>query len=265
MTSDTSLDSGRRPGDGAARKADGERRAEVRPVAVVIGGGGGVGRVVTRDLARDHRVVATARRQADLDVLARIDGVTAEPLDLLDPQAVAAFGRSIVADVGRVDVLVHAAAVARSGTIEQTDAATWELLLRTNVGGPALVTRALLPAVRAARGTIVFLNSGAGERALPRHGGYVASKHALRGLADTVRLEEAPRGVRVSTIYPGQIATAMLEGLNAELGSPYDPSRYTQPESIARAVRWVAEATDDIHLTNIDIRPRQEVAAQFPV
>ena len=87
-----------------------------------------------------------------------------------------------------------------------------------------MLTRLCLPAVRAARGTVVFLNSGAGQVAHPHWSAYAASKFGLRALADSLRAEEQAHGVRVTTVYPGRTATPMQQKVHQQEGKDYDLS-----------------------------------------
>ena len=89
------------------------------------------------------------------------------------------------------------------GPVAELDADAWRSQLDVNLVAPALLTRALLPALRAARGTVVLVNSGAGQVAHPTWAAYAASKHGLKALADSLRAEEAEHGVRVTSVYPG--------------------------------------------------------------
>lgn len=233
------------------------------PLAVVTGAGGGVGRETVRDLARDHRVIATARAPEALAELAGWPNVVARHLDLLDAAAIEAFAAAVAAEQPRLDVLVHAAAIGASASLEQTDAELWRRVLGTNLVAPGLLTRGLLTPLRAAGGTVVFVNSGAGKRALARHPAYNASKHGLTGLAGSLRLAEPQ--LRVVSVFPGQIDTPMLQRLHLELGVEHHGSEYIRPASVAAAIRWAVDAGPDVQITNIDVRPRHEVGAQFAV
>jgi NADP-dependent 3-hydroxy acid dehydrogenase YdfG len=235
--------------------------------AVVTGAGGGVGGRLVRSLAaQGWNVIAIVRSQAHADELDGIEGISALTLDLLDSDAIADAAHEIVERFdSRLDLLVHAAAVAAVGPAAQADVNDWNTVLGTNLVAPALLTGSLIQAVREAQGTVVFINSGAGERAVGNHAVYAASKHGLRGYADTLRLEESVYRVRVSTIYPGQIATKMLEGIDRTLGVQFVPQDYIDPQTVADAVLWVANATPDVHISNVDLRPRQEVSAKFNV
>jgi NADP-dependent 3-hydroxy acid dehydrogenase YdfG len=116
------------------------------------------------------------------------------------------------------------------------------------------LTLALLPALRAAKGHVVFINSGAGINASPGLASYTASKFALRGFADSLRNDEP--SLRVTSIHPGRIATEMQEGLIAYEGKGYDPSRFLSPETVARVVADTINAPSDAQINEVIVRPR---------
>lgn len=234
----------------------------MRKSLVVTGAGGGVGRQVVR-LLRDHwDVIATVRSEADREVLHN-EGAVAVTLDLRASDSFSQLG-ALLGD-RPLGGLVHAAAVAHTGPAVETSAERWEEMLQTNVMGPALLTASLIENIRVGHGTILFVNSGAGERGVPLHAAYAASKHALRGYANTLRMEESEHGVRVASVFPGQINTKMLRGINAEMGVPFESERYIDACTVAEVVRFILEAPEDAHITNVDIRPRAELSASYNV
>lgn len=227
-----------------------------QPIAVITGATGGMGRAIAADLAVDHTVYALGRNREALDALGAIDNVTAVEIDLTDDAQRADFAAGLTADV---DVLIHAAALGDHLSVEKAEPADWRRNFEANVFAPADLTRLLLPGIRRAHGTIVFVGSGASTKPTPGHAVYVASKHALKGLADTLRIDEAQHRVRVVTAAPGQTATGMLQTTFEQRGLPWEPARYIQPDSIARSIRFIVDATDDVQLTDIAIRPRVEL------
>lgn len=236
------------------KRQHGERRT-----AVVTGASGGVGGALARLLAaRGWRVIAPVRSQDALRELNAIDGVEAEPLDLSDGEAVRLWAEGAAQRLDRLDLLAHVAAVGPTGRAVDADLDLWQATLAVNVIAPATLTAGLIAPIRAARGTIVFVNSGAGTRGVPSHGVYAASKHALRGYADTLRLEESANGVRVSTVAPGPMDTKMLR--NDHTWGDFRHEDVIDPASVAEAIAWVADATPDVQITNIDVRPRRELS-----
>lgn len=232
-------------------------------IAVVTGATGGMGRDIVADLTRDHHVYALGRNDRALAELGALEGVTPVNADLVADLLDAEGDSSAVirlVELTRVDVLVHAAAVSRRRTVEKASVADWREILDLNVVVPAELTRRLLPALRNAHGKVVFINSGAGIGTQPGNSVYSGSKHALRALATGLRKEEANNGVRVSTVSPGPTDTAMLRGTMAETGQEYVPEHYIEPVEVARAVRLVVDAGDSTQITDVDVRPRIELA-----
>lgn len=247
----------------AARKAGrrGRKASEDALTAVVTGAGGGVGGILARTLAsRGWRVIALVHAYEQAQELNGIDGIEAFRLDLDNGTHVASWASELLNHkLARLDLLAHVAAVNTVASAQRATLDQWTEALAVNVVAPAVLTAGLLPALRESRGTVVFVNSGAGERGVRDHAVYAASKHALRGYADTLRLEETANGVRVSTVCPGPIATKML---HADDTTPdwLEDDDVLDPQTVADAIAWIAEAAPDVHVTNIDLRPREEIA-----
>ena len=216
--------------------------------AVVTGATGGMGVEIIKDLARDHRVYALGRRAGELPEAENIVPVSIDLLSLLDGSALP----DELASLERVDVLVHAAARADKRSVESARPEDWRAQMDLNVHVPAELTRLLLPALRAAEGLAVFINSGAGIHSYGDNVIYAATKHALYALADGLRLGEL--GIRVSTVAPGPTDTPMLQGLQ-----DYNPEHVIAPVEVAKAIRATVDAGPTTQLTEIRVRPRIEL------
>lgn len=216
--------------------------------AVVTGATGGMGVEIIKDLARDHRVYALGRRAGELPEAENIVPVEIDLLSLLDGAALP----TELSDLERVDVLVHAAARADKRSVDSASPKDWRAQMDLNVHVPAELTRLLLPALRAAEGLAVFINSGAGIHSYGDNVIYAATKHALYALADGLRLGEL--GIRVSTVAPGPTDTPMLQGLQ-----DYNPEHVIAPVEVAKAIRATVDAGPTTQLTEIRVRPRIEL------
>ena len=224
----------------------------LRPLALVTGASRGIGAAVARALAPGYDLLLGGRDSAALHALAaELPGARPWPVELTDSAALA----EAAGGIERLDVLVHSAGVGLLGTVADTPASTWRRQFEVNVVAVAELTRLLLPALRAARGRVVLLNSGAGLTAHAGWASYAASKFALRAFADALRAEEAGNGVRVTSVHPGRVDTEMQRAVVAQEGGHYRPEAYLRPESVAGAVLLAVTAPEDAVLTELVLRP----------
>ena len=183
-------------------------------VAVVTGGGRGIGRVVAQTLAAaGAEVVVMSRSAAELAETAALIGSRARalPLDVTDAGAITrAF-----AEIGRIDLLVNNAGFGGPiGPLTENDPREWWSTLEINLRGPMLCTQAVLPAMIArGRGRIVNMSSAAGNMAVANFSAYITSKSALNKFTECLSTETQPHGVFVFAISPGPVRTAMSESL----------------------------------------------------
>ncbi|MDH2415348.1 SDR family oxidoreductase [Nocardioides sp. CER19] len=222
----------------------------VRRRHLLTGAGSGIGRELARRLSRrgdelwlvvrDPAKVTEEFPDARLIVADLADSTAIAGLDLPD----------------RLDSLVHAAGVVELGAVAELDEAAWTDQLAVNLVAPALLTRAALPALRAARGTAIFVNSGSGLRANPGWAAYAASKFGLRALADALRLEERDHGVRVTSVFPGRTATPMQEKVHRQEGKDYDESHWIRPETVVDALVSVIDLPADATIPEVQVSPR---------
>jgi len=221
------------------------------PLALITGASKGIGAAIARALAPSHRLLLGGRDADALTALAD-ELPDAEPLvaELTDPDAVA----EAVAGISSLDVLVHSAGVAPLGTVERASRADWQRNFDVNVLAVVELTRLLLPALRAASGDVVLINSGAGHNARPGWGPYAASKFALRAFGDALRGEEP--SLRVTSVHPGRTDTPMQQRIVAGEGREYRGADFLRPESVAAAVLAAVTAGNDAHVTEVSISPR---------
>jgi NADP-dependent 3-hydroxy acid dehydrogenase YdfG len=219
------------------------------PTALITGAGGGIGSAIATALAPTHTLLLAGRPSDRLDAVAERLGATTFPLDLTDTEEIEASCEI----VDELDVLVHNAGVSIPGRVAQSSIEEWRATFDVNVFGGVAFTLTLLPALRSARGQVVFVNSGTGRTASPNMASYSASKFALRAFADSLR--EGEPQLRVTSIFPGRTDSAMQRELVAFEGGEYEPDNFLRPETVAAAVADAVATPRDGHLHEVVLRP----------
>jgi NAD(P)-dependent dehydrogenase (short-subunit alcohol dehydrogenase family) len=220
-------------------------------VVVVVGASSGIGRASALEFARrGAKVVVAARGVRALETL--VDEITtaggealAVPTDVADPPLVHRLAAAAEERFGRIDTWVNVAAVAVWGRVEDITDEEFDRVMRVNFLGQVYGTRAALPALRrAGGGVIIGVSSVEGVRAVPLHAPYTASKWALRGFYDALRIELAQEDapIAVTTILPASIDTPFFEHSRSRLGAlPKPPPPVYAPELVAEAIVHAAE------------------------
>ena len=230
--------------------------SDSRPAVLITGANRGIGRAVADELAADHHLILGGRDEQTLDELAaQFPSARTFVAELTDYEAVARAVDGLDLQNGLAGV-VHSAGILENGTVEESVPGQWTQSFEINVVAVAELTRLLLPALRAAGGTVVMINSGSGINAVRTRGAYSASKFAMRGLADSLRAEERDNGVRVTSIHPGRVATDMQRELRSYEGGEYQEENYLQPTSVASTVGLALRLPADASLESVSIRPR---------
>ncbi|MEX3656172.1 SDR family oxidoreductase [Mycolicibacterium fortuitum] len=225
------------------------------PTALITGAAGGIGSAIAAALAPTHTLLLAGRPSARLDALAERLGAPTWPLDLTDADSI----ESATEVLAELDVLVHNAGVLYPGRVAESIAEQWRASFEVNVTGAVALTLALLPALRAASGHVVFINSGAGQKVSAGMASYSASKFALRAFADSLRADEP--SLRVTSIFPGRVDTEMQRDLVAyenavtDGGGDYDPAKFLKPETVAGLVATAVTTPPDGHVHEIVVRP----------
>jgi len=177
-------------------------------VAIVTGASSGIGEATARHLQQlGYHVYAAARRVDKMAPLSE-SGIDVVGVDVTDDASLTAFVERVVAEAGRVDVLVNNAGYGSYGAVEDVPLAEARRQFEVNVFGLARLTQLVLPHMRAQRGgRIVNISSIGGKIYEPLAGWYHATKFAVEGLSDSMRVELAPFGIDVAIIEPGAIKT----------------------------------------------------------
>jgi len=224
--------------------------------ALVTGAGSGIGRAVALLLARHGmKILLVGRREEILrDVAERIgaNGIA------LSADLATEIGRANVAAAvpPELDVLVHCAGIHLREAITATDGAAWAALDAVNVHAPILLTAICRPALRAASGQVVFVNSTAGiQTAGAEAAAYAAGKHALRVATDALRRELNPDGIRVLSVFPGRTDTPMQDAILAQEGRVAAPGALMKPEDVAAMILAALLLPKTAEVTDITLRP----------
>ena len=178
------------------------------PVALVTGASSGIGDATARRLAPlGYTVYAAARRVARMDALKEL-GIHTAPLDVTDDASMVALVEKIIAETGRIDVLVNNAGYGSYGALEDVPIAEARRQFDVNIFGMARLTQLVLPHMQAQHdGYIVNISSIGGKMWEPLGSWYHATKFAVEGLSDSLRAAVSPFGIKVVVIEPGAIRT----------------------------------------------------------
>ncbi len=219
-------------------------------VAIITGGGSGIGREVAIALYKEGvRVVFCGRRQASLDetmkmIRAQGGSATAVQADVSKEQDVDRLVKTALSAYGTLDILINNAGISGGGRIHEADVEDWDRVMAVNLRGPFLTARAALPIFRDKRsGHIINISSESGLNYYEGDGVYGLSKHALNDMGEYIQRENQSLNIRVNTICPGMVVTEMSQdatGLNH--------SKCLYPEDIADLVVWLLTRRTNIKI-----------------
>jgi NAD(P)-dependent dehydrogenase (short-subunit alcohol dehydrogenase family) len=216
-------------------------------VAVVTGGGAGIGAAIVAELlSRGARVAAL-----DLDPSSAPDGALPVVCDVTDRASVVAAVAAVAAELGGLDVLVNNAGISAVGTVEENDDATWAKVLDVNVTGIARATAAAMPHLRESpAAAVVNVSSIAALNGLPQRALYAASKGAVMSLTFAMATDHVREGIRVNCVCPGTVHTGFVDRLlqnfpdpiaeKAAMDARQATGRMVTPAEVAAAVAYLA-------------------------
>ena len=235
----------------------------------VTGAGSGMGRATALRLAIEGGAVTATDVSAEgLAVTEKQAGeagvsdlLTTAVLDVSDESAINSAVSSALARLGGLDVLVNAAGILKAVHSEQCPTDLWETVLRVNLTGTFLVTRAALPALLEAKGVVVNFASTSAAFGHPYMAAYAASKGGVAALTQTLAAEYASRGLRVVAVAPGGITTPMVSDLVLPEDTDYQgitrllprSGTFGEPEDVAGIVATLA-SEEGRHTTGIVVR-----------
>ncbi len=234
--------------------------------ALITGGGTGIGAAIAKAFAADGcRTVISGRRENKLrETAAAFSGepkLIFKAVDVADRASVAELFAWARDQLGRIDILVNSAGVnVPKRSMAELDPDDWDLLMLVNATGAYNCMVAALPQMRAASdGLIINISSIAGKRTGPLGGvAYNASKFAMSALGLTVGAEEKDHGIRVTSIYPGEVDTPILENRPTPVSDEHRAS-ILQSEDIAAAARMVANLPARAHIPELIIKPTTQL------
>jgi NADP-dependent 3-hydroxy acid dehydrogenase YdfG len=204
----------------------------------------------------DTHVVAVTR---STQWRAPAEGVTVEIGDPGDP----AFLAAVAVRSGDVDGVINTIGVVdQRRPFDSWDVGDLTEMLRVNTSLSVGFTNAFLPSIRRRRGLVVFINSDAGLESYPNFGAYSASKFALRALADALRKEEMPNGVRVTSLYPGKTDTKLLVEDYRLNGWKYESEKYISLAALASVITMVVQLPLESSIYDVTIEPTNRAAPE---
>lgn len=212
-------------------------------VALVTGGRSGIGRAIALRLRDEGARVFTAQRGEGVE----FEGI---PADFADPGSAGKTVEAVVAQAGRLDVLVNNAGMMQEALVEDMSLADWERNIAVNLTTPFMLIKAAMPHLKASKGAIVNIGSIEGLGSNPKHAAYCASKAGLHGLTRAVAIDHGAEGVRCNAVAPGWIDTDLnvdfIESMpdpaafRREIRRIHPVGRTGKPEEVAALVAWLA-------------------------
>lgn len=236
-----------------------------RPIALVTGASAGIGEATAKRLGVEgFEVVLGARRLDRLKAVAAACGGRAVELDVTDQGSV----DRVVGELTRLDLLVNNAGLASGREpIAEWDEERSRVMWETNVLGLMRVTTAALPLLEASgNGHIVTVGSIAGIEAYPGGAGYTASKHAVRAITQTLRLELLGKPIRVTEILPGLVETEFslvrFDGDESKAKQVYEGIEPLVADDIADCIAWAVTRPAHVNIDEIVVKPRAQATAR---
>ena len=229
-------------------------------IAVVTGASSGIGKAIAVALAAQGAALCLVGRKLETleataeCVRAKAPRVVCYQADLTIDENVRDLKAKLQREFGSIDLLIHCAGVISIGPIESAPVEDLDWQYRINVRGPYLLTQTLLPMLRTHQGQIVFINSLVGLKAKANSSQYSVTKHALKALADSLRGEVNPDGLRVLSVFLGRTASPLQAEVHRMEGRPFRPELLVHPANVASVVLNALSLSRTAEVTDISIR-----------
>lgn len=235
----------------------------------MTGATSGIGEATARGLAKvGFKLALGARREDRLMAIARELGAFAHPLDVRDRGSIREFVEAIAAEYGQVEILINNAGLAAGlQPLAEGNDDDWVQMMETNVLGVLRMTKAMLPLLRRSpRAHIVNLGSVAGFEVYPGGVGYTASKHAVRAITKTLRLELMGEPIRVTEIEPGLVDTEFslvrFKGDRDRAASVYKGMEPLTGADVADCIIWAVTLPPNVNIDEMVVRPVAQATAR---
>jgi len=231
-------------------------------VVLITGGSSGIGKATAKMLAQGgYRVYAAARRVEKMNDL-KADGIHVIGMDITDDQSIVRGVEEIVTIEGKVDILINNAGFGQYGSVEDVALADARYQLEVNLFGLARLTQLVLPLMREQHfGKIVNISSTGGKVAAPLGGWYHASKFALEGLSDSLRMEVKPFGIDVIVVEPGGVKT---EWGDIAIGNAIKTAEGSAYKKLIESAQKISESAGARGAAPIDIAAVIKAAIEAP-
>jgi 3-oxoacyl-[acyl-carrier protein] reductase len=234
-------------------------------VAIITGGKRGIGKAIAFQLAAKGVNLAICSKsreglemlEQELNTVKTDIKVICHAVDICKNSDVELFIQSIYENFGQIDILINNAAVIRPGMLHETTEKTWYEVMDTNLKGPFLVMKNVIPIMKKQRsGHILNICSVLAKEGFANFSLHCAAKFGLRGLSLSVREELKKDNIIVSIVNPGTVSTDMWMDIDGE----HDHSKMVKPEEIANAVLFALSNSDKCVIDELDVTPKNDIA-----
>ena len=226
--------------------------------AIVTGASSGIGKEVALRLIQAGAQVALVSRNPDhiLSELPAEANAKGFAVDLSDITKVSSQIKAIITDLGGIDILINNAGRAYIGELIDTPLSEWQKIFNLNITSVFQCLQAVLPTMRSQKsGTIINVASIAAKQGFPNWGAYCASKFALLGLTQSVAAEEQPHGIKVMSICPGSVNTALWDTLGNKVPPSFNRAAMLTPATVAESIMTLVNLPADAMINDLVLMP----------